>query len=161
MCLYVKKNHDVETNIRPRLVWKWVSDLDKDDPRFKENWKSICKGSYHRYDEELRATILCEMSTGYKVIEHLIIDKTIGWDKTESRIVRGGFHSFRNPFTALFSFIYKYSPRLPEEHMVPCIIPAGTEIVKGENCEIVSRDIIVFRDLRSALKKLKQLRKRY
>lgn len=161
MCLYVKKNCDVETNTRPRLVWKWVSNLDKNDPLFNEIWKSIFKGSSHRYDEELRATVLCEMSTEYKVIEHLIIDTVFGWDRTESRIVRGGFHAFRNLFTALFSIIYKYSPRLPGEHMVPCIIPAGTEIVKGENCEIVSRDIIVFRNLRSALKKLKQLRKRY
>lgn len=56
------------------------------------------------------------------------------------RIVERGFHAYRTEYSAKCM-------RYTGEVVVPCIVPAGSEVFYGDNEEVVSNKLIVFKNI--------------
>jgi len=145
MCLALRKYSKVRVARFPKLVWKIVQITDKDD------WVGpFQKYNYHKFEECLRAEEIT--ANGTVPIKRLIITENYFGDK----VINYGFHAFRSFYEAkskVSVFIeYRNFERGLNLVAVPCIIPKGAEYCKGKYCEIVSTDIIVFKNFRDLIK---------
>lgn len=145
MCLILRKHDKVRKAILPKLVWKVVHIANED------NWIGpFQRYTYHKFEECLKAKEIT--SSGTVPIKHLIITENFYGDK----VIKYGFHASRSFYKAKsnVSVFAKYRNFEIGLNMitVPCIIPKGAEYCKGDYHEIVSTDIIVFKNFRDLIK---------
>jgi len=160
MCLYVKEKSKVKTLKRARLGWKRVK-RDGDD----DFWRSpIQDHNYALYGKTVTARKKMLEWDGYicllpikKEIEDIVIEESFnhGHQKAEY-VVREGYHSYRILLGVLLGDM------LYGEHecLRPCVIPKGTRYVNGYGFERASKEIIVCRTLKDALKILHEQNRR-
>lgn len=130
MFLFIKKQGcNIEIADEPKVVWKIVHVEDT------KIWRPLYFGtSLYSYNRE------------YEACEHLEV--------RENDRIYNGFHAFRNPDKAVEEK-QKILRKINQEdtavdrsniQVLRCIIPEGSEYCCGENDQIVSSCILVFRD---------------
>ena len=162
MCLYVKEKSKVKTLKRARLGWKRVK-RDGDD----DFWRSpIQDHNYALYGKTVTARKEMLEWDGYiylpikKEIEDIVIEESFNHEHQKAEyVVREGYHSYRILLGVLLSHML-YSKH---ERLRPCVIPKGTRYINGNTFntfERVSKEIIVCRTLKDALKILHEQNRR-
>lgn len=141
MCLVVDYREKVKIAKKPLLGWKWVM-----TGSFKNGWYPpyyfYVKPSY-KYNIKHRAQGC--YNNKYFDIHHLQLE-----DKLSHYVVNEGFHCFVKPNRIA------PAPSISPFHrdkikLKPCIIPKDSEYVKGLQNQMASTDIIVCRNIFSAL----------
>lgn len=148
MCLYVNSKARVKTLKRSRLGWKIVR-RDDDDIFW---YSPIQNDNYIQYGKitTARKWECYQGSPIRKDIEDIVIKESFNHrtQKVEYT-VNEGYHSYRALWWALIIWDWKYECLRP---LRPCIIPKGTRYVNGHYFERASKEIIVFRTLKDALR---------
>lgn len=143
MCLYVKEKSKVKTLKRARLGWKLVQKLN--DGNF---WGSPIQTETNEYNK----VCIAKRRIGYihqEPIDDIVIEQSFNY-----HVVNEGYHSYRTLFAAVLMW------QNDLEYLRPCVIPKGTRYVNGESFERVSKEIIVCRTLKDALKILHEQNRR-
>lgn len=142
MCLIVKENAKIKIAHKPILTWKYVS-------AYPTNWSSML----YNTDEVHEYGVPCQgnkkIVAGYEIkkeaIEHLEIRSPM---HTYHGMVSYGFHSYYSPL----KLRREYCNAHVNYQMRPCVIPKGSETVDGVDGDVVSTQIIVFKNLWQAIK---------